>query len=103
MPTVEQLQAFIKQNPSQPFPRYGLALELKNQGRAAESLEVFAALVKDHPTYVPQYLHHAGLLVTAGKKAEARAIAEAGVAAAGKAGDGHAKGELEGLLASLDD
>jgi len=101
MPTVEQLQAFVKANPTQPFPRYGLALELRNQQRVDEALAVFAALQQDHPAYVPQYLHHASTLLAAGRKADARAVAEAGISAAGKAGDGHARGELEGLLQSL--
>ena len=101
MPSVEQLQKFIALNPKEPFPRYGLALELKNQQRNAEALEVFAALKADHPAYVPKYLHHANMLQAVGRTADARAVVEAGIAAATKAGDGHARGELEGLLASL--
>jgi predicted Zn-dependent protease len=102
MPSVEQLRAFIVQNPREPFPRYGLALELRNQQKVDEALAVFAELLRDHPDYVPQYLLHAQTLITAGRRADAKAILEQGREAATRKGDAHARGEIEGVLADLE-
>jgi len=101
MPTVEQLEAMVKQFPGQPFPRYGLALELRKLGRTGDALAAFAALLADHPSYVPQYQMYARTLMDAGRAGEAKTVLEAGIAVAGKAGDGHAKGEMEGLLLEI--
>ena len=47
MGRIEQLMQFVESNPSDPFPRYGLAMELKNTGRlvSAERLATDANLV----------------------------------------------------------
>ena len=101
MPTVEQLRALIAQMPKDPFPRYGLAMELRNQQKLDESLATFAELERDHPGYVPMYLMYAQTLAGAGRAADARAVLERGIAEAAKAGNAHAKGEMEQLLATL--
>ncbi|HVZ74069.1 MAG TPA: tetratricopeptide repeat protein [Polyangia bacterium] len=95
------LKAFIAQRPSDPFPRYGLALEYKNAGRLDEARDTFAALMSDHPTYTAAYLHAGNTAVAQGRPDEARAIYVRGVEACAKAGDAHARGELEGALAAL--
>jgi tetratricopeptide (TPR) repeat protein len=95
------LKAFIAQRPNDPFPRYGLALELKNTGRLEEAWETFAALMNDHPTYTAAYLHAGNTAVALGRPGEARATYSRGVEACKSAGDAHARGELEGALASL--
>jgi tetratricopeptide (TPR) repeat protein len=95
------LKAFIAQRPADPFPRYGLALEYKNAGRLEEAREVFAALMREHPTYTAAYLHAGNTAVALGSPDDARAIYVRGVEACKAAGDGHARGELEGALAAL--
>jgi tetratricopeptide (TPR) repeat protein len=95
------LKAFIAQRPADPFPRYGLALELKNAGQLEEASGVFAALMKDHPTYTAAYLHAGNTAVALGRPDDARAIYTRGIEACKTASDGHARGELEGALASL--
>lgn len=101
MPSIEQLRTLITQMPKEPFPRYGLAMELRKQGNIAEALTAFAELLKEHPGYVPQYLMYAQTLIGAGRGDDAKTVLTQGIAAASKAGDGHAKGELEQLLATL--
>ena len=56
MGRAEQLQEFIRQNPSDPFPRYGLALEYKNAGSPEDAHAAFVELM----TYVvlPQALYN---------------------------------------------
>jgi len=95
------LQAFIAQKPRDPFPRYALALEYKNAGRMDKAQATFAELTALDPTYVPAYLHAGHVLLAVGRRDEARATYQAGVAAATRAGDTHARGELEGALASM--
>lgn len=102
MSRIETLRAFIAQRPSDPFPRYALALEYKNAGRLAEARETFEALMTAHPTYTAAYLHAGNTLLALGLRAEAQAIYARGVEACVKAGDAHARGELEGALAALE-
>jgi tetratricopeptide (TPR) repeat protein len=98
---IDMLKAFIAQRPSDPFPRYGLALEYKNAGRLDEARAEFVTLMDAHPTYTAAYLHAGNTLVALGRPDDARAIYVRGVEACIKAGDGHARGELEGALATL--
>jgi tetratricopeptide (TPR) repeat protein len=95
------LQAFIAKQPNDPFPRYGLALEHKNAGRLEEAWDAFEALMRDHPTYTAAYLHAGNTAVARGRVEDARAAYTRGIEACVKAGDAHARGELEGALAAL--
>jgi tetratricopeptide (TPR) repeat protein len=95
------LKAFIAQRPSDPFPQYGLALEHKNAGQLEEAWGAFAALMEKHPTYTAAYLHAGNTAVALGRIEDARAVYTRGVEASAKAGDAHARGELEGALAAL--
>jgi tetratricopeptide (TPR) repeat protein len=98
---IELLRAFIAQRPSDPFPQYGLALEHKNAGQLAEAWGVFEALMEKHPTYTAAYLHAGNTALALGRTEEARAVYARGLDACAKAGDAHARGELEGALAAL--
>jgi tetratricopeptide (TPR) repeat protein len=98
---VDMLKAFIAQRPGDPFPRYGLALEHKNAGRLDEAWGAFAELLEKHPTYTAAYLHAGNTAVALGRADDARAVYVRGVEACARAGDAHARGELEGALASL--
>lgn len=91
----------MAQRPTDPFPHYGLALEYKNAGQLEEARATFAALMDQHPTYTAAYLHAGNTLVALGHAEEARAVYARGVQACVGAGDAHARGELEGALASL--
>jgi predicted Zn-dependent protease len=95
------LKAFIAQRPSDPFPQYGLALEYKNAGQLAESADAFARLMAAHPSYTAAYLHAGNTSLALGRAEDARAIYMRGVEACVKAGDAHARGEIEGALAAL--
>ena len=95
------LRAFIAQRPADPFPHYGLALEHKNAGQLEEAWAVFGELMQKHPTYTAAYLHAGNTALALGKVEEARAVYARGIEACVKAGDGHARGELEGALAGL--
>ena len=101
MSRIETLKGFIAGRPADPFPRYALALEYKNAGRLDEARETFEALMAAHPSYTAAYLHAGNTLVALGRPAEARAVYARGIEACARAGDAHARGELEGALALL--
>ena len=101
MSRIEQLQSFIAQTPQDPFPRYGLAIELKNTGRLEEAERTFAELIDKFPDYTAAYLHAGGVLAMLGRKKDAADLYRKGIEACTRKRDFHAKGELEAALADL--
>jgi predicted Zn-dependent protease len=98
---IDLLRGFIEQRPTDPFPRYALALEHKNAGELDAAWETFRMLMGAHPDYVPAYLHAGHTLLALGRTAEARSTFESGIAASARKGDSHARGELESALAAV--
>jgi tetratricopeptide (TPR) repeat protein len=101
MDRIASFRSFIARSPSDPFPRYGLAMELKSSGDIDAAIGEFATLMERFPDYVPTYLMAGNTLAEHGRHADARAAYERGIAAAQKKGDSHALGELEAALAQL--
>ena len=101
MDRIASFKTFIAKSPKDPFPRYGLAMEHKTRGELAEAWAQFEQLIQAFPTYVPSYLMAGGTLVALGKKDEAAAIYRQGIEVATKAGDQHARRELESALGEL--
>jgi tetratricopeptide (TPR) repeat protein len=95
------LLGFIAQKPSDPFPRYALALEYKNAGRLDEARAVFGELMSLCPDYTATYLHAGDLLSKMGLKDDARSVFQTGITVASRRGDSHARGEIESALAAL--
>jgi predicted Zn-dependent protease len=85
-----------------PFAWYGLAMEYRALSRHEEALAAFESLRARAPDYVPMYLMCGQMLLTMDRPSDARTWFSLGLEAAGKKGDPHAVGELEGALASLD-
>ena len=102
MGRIELLQSFIESTPNDPFPRYGLALEYRNAGRADEAGKVFEELIARFPDYIPAYLHAGNNLAALGRKDEAAQTYRTGIETCVRKNDQHAKGELEAALAALD-
>jgi hypothetical protein len=94
------LRTMAEQRPGDPFPRYGLAMELAKR-EDDEAVVVFEALLRDHPGYVPSYLMFGNLLVKRGERALAAQVLDRGIEAAAAAGDDHALGELQSARAEL--
>jgi Flp pilus assembly protein TadD len=103
MGRLEAIQKIVESSPNDPFPRYGLAMELKNAGRLDEARAAFEELERRFPDYTAQYLMHLQLLVAMGRVDDARALGGRGLQALRKKGDAHALGELEAAIAQLDD
>ena len=97
----EKIEALLKDEPRDPFLRYGLAVELDNESRFEESLAIFRTLMTDQPPHVASYFRGAQLLAKLDRVGEARAALRDGIEIARQQGDSHAAGEMSELLASL--
>ena len=95
------LEDFVAAKPNDAFARYGLAMECANSGDAAAADEHFKALLAAHPEYVAGYFQFGQFLAKAGRTEEARSALNAGIAAARRTGDEHARSEMEAALAEL--
>jgi Tfp pilus assembly protein PilF len=101
MDRIATFKSFIARSPADPFPRYGLAMELKSQGDLAAAWAAFSELLEQFPDYVPTYLMAGGTLTGLGRKDEAAEVYRRGIETSGRKGDAHARGELEAALAEL--
>ncbi len=101
MDRLAMLERMLEQKPDEPFVRYGLAMELRKVGRQDDAAAAFAELVRRHPDYVATYLMYGNLLADQGRRDEAVAVYDKGIAAAKAAGNDHAEGELAAARAEL--
>jgi len=95
------LEEIVAKKPGDAFSRYRLALECISAGDFAAAEENFRALIGRKPDYIPGYQMYGQFLAQGERKEEARRILTAGIAAADKAGNQHARGEMETLLNEL--
>jgi len=101
MNRLETLKELVRQNPSDTFARYGLAMEYAR----AEDFEAAAAeykgLVDAHPEYAAAYYHGGKALERLGRLDEAREFYRMGIAVTTRLGEAHARDELQGALELL--
>ncbi len=95
------LTEFLAENPGDAFARYGLAMEHSKAGQTEAALEQFQKLLEVHPDYTPGYFMAAQTLAAAGRNDEARKMLKDGIASAVRAGNQHARSEMEAMLAEL--
>jgi hypothetical protein len=104
MPSIAQLEQLLAADPRDAFVLYGLAQEHAKAGGAqghGRAVEFYDRCLEVDPSYCYAYFHKARSLAALGRAPEAVATAQAGVAAARKASDGHAESELRALLDEL--
>lgn len=101
MDRLASLRAFVARSPDDPFPRYGLAMELANRGELYEACQVFQELLDKKPDYVPAYLMFGNTLARAGRPERAAEVYRAGAEVSMRRGDTHAHGEILAALAAL--
>jgi len=101
MDRIATFKSFIARAPTDPFPRYGLAMEHKTRGELAEAWTVFSDLLEHFADYVPSYLMAGGTLAALGRRDEAAGVYRRGIEVAGRTGDSHARGELESALSEI--
>jgi cytochrome c-type biogenesis protein CcmH/NrfG len=101
MDRLAMLRQMVTAKPDDPFPKYGLAMELRKRGDHQEACSAFEQLVDAHPDYVASYLMFGGLLVEIGDKARAAEIYARGFEIATRVGNAHAAGELDAARNAL--
>jgi predicted Zn-dependent protease len=99
-----QIEALLADDPADPFLRYGLAMEYVSAGDDATAARLLTELIASTPgkPYVPAFLMAGQVLNRLGRVAEACDVLRKGIAAAAAAGSDHARGEMEGLLISIE-
>ncbi len=100
---IATFRTFIARTPGDPFPRYGLAMELRTRGDLEAASAAFDELIEMFPDYVPSYLMSGGVLAELGRKDDAIARYQRGVEVATAKGDQHARNELASALAAAQD
>jgi Tfp pilus assembly protein PilF len=95
------LEEFVAKKPDDAFSRYGLAMECMNSGDPAAADGHFRALIERNADYIPAYLMYGQLLARESRNEDARQVLSNGITAASKAGNEHARSEMETLLAEL--
>jgi tetratricopeptide (TPR) repeat protein len=101
MSRVDVLKGMVAQNPNDSFARYGLAMEYKNAGDWDGAMGEFRALIAANPDYHAAYFHGGQTLERMGREDEAREMYREGVDAATRAGNAHARSEMQGALDML--
>jgi predicted Zn-dependent protease len=97
-----RLEASLAEDPSDPFMRYGLALQCLREGDAEEGRQRLLALVADHPDdQVAAYQQLGQSYMETDEVETARRWFVDGISKARARGDLHAAGEMEGFLAQL--
>jgi thioredoxin-like negative regulator of GroEL len=97
----QMLEEFVAKKPEDAFSRYGLAMECMNSGDSGAADTHFRALLERNADYVPAYLMFAQFLARESRNEDARQVLSNGITAASKAGNDHARSEMETLLAEL--
>src|SRR5438128_11225202 len=97
----EMLEQILRENPSDAFARYGLAMEFANVGDSAAALQEFEQLLAAHPDYTAGYFMAAQTLAKGGRLEDARKYLTDGIASAARTGNQHAQSEMQGMLDSL--
>lgn len=103
-PRMAQIEALLAETPDDPELHYGLAMEHASAGDDEECARVLRDLIARTAAkpYVPAYLQCGQALARLDRTEEACGVLRAGVEAARSAGDVHAQGEMQGLLASIE-
>ena len=97
----EKLEALLVRNPNDAFTLYGLALEHVNSGDFPTAESYFRRLIEANPEYVPGYQMYAQNLAQQERAADAKAVLTQGIQAAIRAGNQHARSEMEALRDNL--
>lgn len=98
MDRLAALLEFHRLDADDPFTRFALAQEYLKRDDSARAMGFFEDLVRDHPDYVGTYLHLGKLYVDLSRADAAIETYRAGIDAATKKGDLHARAELQNAL-----
>jgi len=101
MDKIAALTEILQLDPTNAFARYGLAMEHIARGNPDAALAEFDTLIAHSPNYVPAYQMSAQTFAKLGRIDAALTRLDAGIAAAGRTGNGHALAEMQALRDDL--
>jgi tetratricopeptide (TPR) repeat protein len=97
---IKILEQWIKEDPADPFNKYGLAIELlQTESERAETL--FDELLNEHPSYLPTYYIAANLFAERNQSAKAIEVLEKGIELAKEQKNEKAIKELKSVLEEM--
>ena len=102
MNRLEQLEAFLKEQPTDDFLRYAIAQEHYKIGNLDTCQSIFEALVKESPEYSATYYHLGKLYEKKGQAEEAISTYKKGIEITIKNKENHALSELKSALLELE-
>ncbi|MBL8876239.1 MAG: hypothetical protein JNM86_10630 [Phycisphaerae bacterium] len=102
MPSLVQLEKLLAADPHDPFVLYAIAQEHAKAGAFERAVEFYNRSIEVAPDDGYTYFHKAKALGAMGRTDLQVNALNAGIAAAKRAGDGKALGELQGALDELD-
>lgn len=91
---LEQLEAFLKNEPNDPFILYAIATEYRNHD-PKKAREYYDILLTHHPEYLATYYHAALLFIELNEDALAEETFKKGIALAQKQGNSLSLRELQ--------
>jgi Flp pilus assembly protein TadD len=98
---LDVLRQMVEQDPKNTFARYGLAMELANQGNLQQAVEEYRNVLREDENYAAAYYHGGQALEKLGQVEQARALYEKGIEVTTLKGDGHTRAEIEAALSLL--
>ncbi len=106
-PRMLQIEAMLLDEPDDEFLRYGLAMEHTSAGDDASAAKVLQELIALNPVkpYIPAFLMAAQALLRTGDDLTAATVLKAGIDASTRAGTAdalHSRGEMQGLLSTIE-
>jgi hypothetical protein len=96
-----QIRTLIDEDPADPMPRYMLGMEYASLGDDASAADTFRTLALE-TAFVPAFHMGGQAFNRLGDERAAIELLKLGIAAAKKAGDMHALGEMDALLGTLE-
>ncbi len=103
MNRIEKLLEYMETADKDSFLQHALALEYIKIGADEKARALFNELLLREPTYVGSYYHLGKLLERVGDFDKAIRIYKRGMEEAKKAGDNHARNELQGALEEIEE
>jgi tetratricopeptide (TPR) repeat protein len=102
MDRIAGLQEILNDNPDDTFARYALGMEYSRTGRVDDAVSEFRTLIGKQPDYANAYFMAAQALASAERVDEAKGMLQQGIAAANRARNQHAAGEMQAMLDELE-
>jgi tetratricopeptide (TPR) repeat protein len=99
---IKMLEQFLKDDPTDPFNLYALALEFKDQD-SKHAQELFDQLLEKHPTYLPTYYMAGNFFADQSYPEKGLEILKKGFDLANEQKDRSAARELKSAIENLED